>query len=103
MDNDDHDFNSQHYDHVVECFQTKYYNWQLRIGEMLFTGHRLQNNTTSVSTSSTGISSLSSFVKLGRVRDINGLFLEFQILMMLLIYLLLQNYKCYLNLLATNY
>jgi len=62
-------------------FVSKYYNWQMKLGDIIFSGTRTSDCTSSYS-HATPISSLSlstssgikSFMKLGRVKDINGLF-----------------------------
>ena len=63
---------------------TKYYNWQMRLGHVLYFGcHDTSNNNVDVSSISTNTMSFSSsnqsyglqsIMKLGRVKDINGLF-----------------------------
>ena len=55
---------------------SKYYNWQMRLGHVLYFGcHVSSISTNTMSFSSSNQSSgLQSIMKLGRVKDINGLF-----------------------------
>jgi len=91
-DLNNYDFNDRE-ENDNSLFTTKYYNWQLRLGEILFSGSKRKNNTsditvdnssnhnnsselstiTHVSSSST-LTGLGSVLKLGRVKDVSGLF-----------------------------
>lgn len=70
-------------------YTTKYYNWQIKIGDILFSGSNNNNNNSStndntiseistISNSTTlkssSLSGLGSIINLGRVKDISGLF-----------------------------
>ena len=107
---DNIDDNNVEHENDENNILTKYYFWQTRIGELIFSGDVFHNDSLTEETGGTPISSLtantktgiSSIIKLGRVRDINGLFLESLMSMISLKFSRLPNYKCYLNQLVIN-
>ena len=74
----------QHEEQQPDDYITKYYNWQIKLGNILFSGSKRINDSVDGTSFqlSTPISSLTnsfttgigSFMRLGRVKDINGLF-----------------------------
>ena len=85
----DEDFHDNHFSNHVDnqdIFQLRYINWQMRLGEIIYSGHEHHDDISSLSPgtpylsspnfsmNSTASTGLASVVKLGRVKDINGLF-----------------------------